>query len=229
MSPIVRTLTDYGNPDSFGSRLRAKRIVPFLGLVEEAYRQRRRARILDIGGTRVYWGIVGREFLAGRNVTILVLNLPGELNEQDDELFRFAEGDACKLSEYEDNSFDIVHSNSVIEHVGDRLRMEAFASEVRRLAPAYFVQTPNYWFPLEPHFVCPAFHWLPERWRAELLKRTGLGQHGRASNVEEALHTVRSIRLLTPREMSTLFPEARIVRERFAFLPKSLMAIRNSC
>lgn len=227
MGRLVRALTDYHHPQSLGSRLRAKRIALLLLLIDEAFQKRKSVRILDLGGTRTYWGVVAPEILAARKVTVTVLNLPGKIRERDDARFRFVDGDACNLSEYDDNVFDIVHSNSVIEHVGDQSRMEAFAREVRRLGPAYFVQTPNYWFPIEPHFFCPGFQWLPETWRAGLLVRTGLGQYARAASMEDALSAVRGIRLLTRRSMAALFPDARIATERFALLPKSLMAIRS--
>jgi hypothetical protein len=105
--------------------------------------------------------------------------------------------------------------------------MRAFAREVRRLAPRYFVQTPNFWFPIEPHFMCPFFHWLPVPARVRLLLLTGLGHYRRAETVESALAAVQGIRLLSRRTMSSLFPDAAIVTERVALLPKSLMAIRS--
>src|SRR3546814_12299335 len=85
--------------------------------------------------------------------------------------------DVCSsdLSEYADNSFDIVHSNSVIEHVGRWEQMKMMAAEVRRLAPVCYLQTPDFAFPLEPHFRTVAFHWLPEQARAALIQRRGFG------------------------------------------------------
>ena len=228
VSGVTRALTDYSNPRSLGSRLRARRLAHILQLVNGVAERTGRVRVLDLGGTRTYWGLLTHDFLLSHNVTVTLLNLPGELAPIDDDVFRFVEGDACNAQRFEDNEFDIVHSNSVIEHVGDWNRMRMFAREVRKLAPSYFVQTPNFWFPIEPHFMCPFFHWLPEPVRARILTLTGLGHHGRAASVDDAVRVVQSARLLNRGMMASLFPDARIVTERVALLPKSLMAVRSA-
>lgn len=66
-------------------------------------------------------------------------------------------GDATNLSQYSDKSFDIVFSNSVIEHLYTKENQISMAKEVNRVGKNYFIQTPNYWFPIEPHWVFPSF------------------------------------------------------------------------
>src|ERR1017187_2845994 len=56
---------------------------------------------------------------------------------------------------FRDAAFDVVFSNSVIEHVGDAQSQRAFAREVARVGRAYWVQTPNRWFPVEQHLLTP--------------------------------------------------------------------------
>ena len=104
--------------------------------------------------------------------------------------------------------------------------MEKMARNVRRLAPRYFLQTPDYWFPIEPHFRFPAFQWLPEYVRCQLLMRATLGWRGKQDSYEAALAQIRSVQLLTRSELAKLFPDARIVHERILGISKSLMAIR---
>jgi hypothetical protein len=100
------------------------------------------------------------------------------------------------------------------------------AQEVRRLAPRYFVQTPNFWFPVEPHFRLPFIHWLPEPWRASIVMRRACGFYPRARSCNEARCIIDDARLIDARAMSELFPDAVIERERFAGFTKSLIAIR---
>jgi hypothetical protein len=143
-----------------------------------------------------------------------------------DGRFSSLSGDARDLCHLDDLSFDLVHSNSVIEHVGlwrDQYRM---AQEVRRLGPRYFVQTPNFWFPVEPHFRMPFIHWLPEPWRASLVMRRACGFYPLARSCDEAHRILDDARLIDARAMTALFPDAVIERERFAGFTKSLIAIR---
>ena len=141
--------------------------------------------------------------------------------------FDFHVGDARALP-YPDNAFDFVHSNSVVEHVGRFADMAAYAREVRRLAPAYYVQTPYYWFPVDPHFYrMPFFHWLPEPIRLILIRSFRLGWTRPVSDVAHGMRIVESAVLLDRLRFRTLFPDAAIRMERFFGLPKSLLGLRG--
>jgi SAM-dependent methyltransferase len=124
---------------------------------------------------------------------------------------RFIEADARALP-FEDGSFDIAYSNSVVEHLdpADRPR---FAAEIRRVGGRYLVQTPNRWFPVEPHVLLPGFQFLPKSARRRLW-RFGVSRDDFAD-----------IRLLDATELRALFADAVIVRERFAGMTKSLIAV----
>jgi N-acetylglucosaminyldiphosphoundecaprenol N-acetyl-beta-D-mannosaminyltransferase len=123
----------------------------------------------------------------------------------------YVQADARSLP-FADREFDIAYSNSLIEHVppGDRQRV---ASEARRVGRRYFVQTPNRWFPIEPHVLLPCFQHLPRRLRKRLWR---FGVH---------TGPFEDIRLLDAAELRSLFPDAIIARERLGPLTKSLMAI----
>jgi 2-polyprenyl-3-methyl-5-hydroxy-6-metoxy-1,4-benzoquinol methylase len=126
-------------------------------------------------------------------------------------------GDARALP-FEDGSFDVCFCSSVVQYVAIEER-GTFAAEIRRVADRYFVQTPNRWFPIEPHYLVPFFQFLPRRVQRWVNAHVGLGWRGRGSWTET--------RMLTARELRRLFPDARIERERLYGLTKSLMAIRG--
>jgi hypothetical protein len=216
---------DYDDPRSLASRFRKARARHIVELMQAAFVARGECRIIDLGGRPEYWRIVDRSLLESLKVTVTTVNLEDQA-PIDDPLFRQMTGDACAL-DVEDGAFDIAHSNSVIEHVGDWGRMEQFAAETRRVAPRYFVQTPYFWFPIEPHFSYPLFHWAPEAVRARMLMKRTLGFMEKAEDMGAAMRGVQDARLLTKAMMRHLFPDARHVDEKLAVLTKSLMAIRG--
>ena len=216
------------NPRSVERRFRTRRFQNVRRLLEAALREKETIEVLDLGGTEAYWAIAD-DFLAehrGRVTITLVNNEP--IDPPKHAAVRGISGDACSSDLFVGQRFDLVHSNSVIEHVGDESRMQAFADNVRRLSDRYFVQTPNYWFPLEPHFRMVGFQWLPLPARAALMHRFNLGFFPRATSREEAWQNVAEIRLLDAKMMRKLFPEAELIEERVAGLTKSLMAISRT-
>lgn len=202
--------------------MRRRRAVHVLRLIRAIYEQHGRCKIIDLGGEPDYWALFDIEELRALGVHIVMVN-PQSI-EVTDRMFTSIQGDARNLPDFADNSFDLVHSNSVIEHVGGWMDKEAFSREVRRLAPAYFVQTPYQWFPIEPHWLAPFIHWFPEHIRAKWLMLTNRGLRG---DYAKAMHKVEGARLLDRAQMRCLFPDAGMKNERILGLTKSVMAIRS--
>jgi hypothetical protein len=125
---------------------------------------------------------------------------------------QFVQADACDLP-FEDRSFEIAYSNSLIEHIAVDRRPQ-FASEITRVAKRYWVQTPNFWFPIEPHALLPGAQFLPPRFRGVFWRASP-----RRIDYEEPLE------LLSERELSDLFPDALVLRERLGPMTKSLIAV----
>jgi len=228
-SKLRKIITNYQDPNSWISRRRARRVGPLLTMIKHVYNKNGRVRLIDLGGRQEYWNIVGREFLQRHHVKITLVNLPSVEAPPDDGVFEYHAGDACQLSEFADNSFDIVHSNSVIEHVGDWTRIKSFAHESRRLAPLHFIQTPYFWFPIEPHYVRVFHHWRPWPWRARLHfpRRTAPNTNRDLAHVEHAMTALFSEPfLLDLRTFQFLFPDSVLHRERFlGIFVKSLIAV----
>lgn len=188
-------------------------------------------KIIDLGGSAVYWKRVGHDFLRQQNAFVTLINITeSELKAEDapEDLFAQQVGNACKL-DMADNSFDICHSNSVVEHVGGWQEMLGFGREVNRIAPSHYIQTPNFWFPIDPHFAsAPAIHWMPRPMSARLMEWFPIATAGRAKDASTAFSFVDSSRLLTTRQMRILFPDSEIHFEKLALLSKSIIAIHTS-
>jgi Methyltransferase domain len=221
-SPMQR-LADVGSAGSLSNRLRERRHGAFDLLVRElAARGSGPVRILDVGGTNLFWeqrGWTGRD-----DVEIVTLNLDAEPRVHANVEPRV--GDATDLGEFGDGEFDVAFSNSVIEHLRTFEAQAAMAAEVRRVARHYWVQTPNFWFPVEPHFLAPAWHWLPAGVRVAILRRRRVGWRGPCADPERAREMVAEIRLMRRRELAQLFPEATIASERIGPMVKSLLAVK---
>lgn len=170
----------------------------------------RAVNILDVGGRRDYWDNIGFDGVG----KIKLLNIdPTDLGRATSakDIFFDEIGDARDLSQIADLSFDLYHSNSVIEHVGGWSDMQAMANEGRRVARQGWVQTPAWEFPIEPHFRLPFMHWFATPTRAALLKYAkGYRGYDRSSR---RLHAER-INLLTKNDVQTLFPGCKTNVER---------------
>jgi hypothetical protein len=176
-----------------------------------------KTQVLDVGGTRLNWTLLSAR------PQITLLNLPSS-------------GDATVIGDgrhlpFRDRAFDIVFSNSVIEHISTTEDQRRFAEEVRRTGRAYWVQTPDRRFPIEPHLVTPFLHWLPKRLRVSIARRFtiwSLIERPSPDRWEFYIHHCsEEVRLLGAKELQSMFPEAQIIRERFLGLSKSLIAVWN--
>jgi hypothetical protein len=166
-----------------------------------------RTRILDVGGDLRNWSLVPD------HPPVLVANVDVPADRRSDPNVRWILADGRRLP-FRDGAFDVVFSNAVIEHVGDLADQGRFAQEIRRVGRSYFVETPNRGFFLEPHLMAPFVHWLPRGMRDRLLSKR------RRWYVDE-------IRLLSGREMRRLFPDGRMVRERFMGMTKSIILMKS--
>ena len=205
-----------------GNYFRRRRLQIFLSLLGE--KSDRPIHVLDIGGTPQYWRATGNLW-GDRQLKFAIVNL--DVEPSDDGVFAILPGNACDMKDYADNSFDVVHSNSVIEHVGHWPEMAAMAREGRRLAPSYYLQTPNCWSPIEPHYRAPFYHWLPESTRAAILARRRLGFRGPAPSFDAAMRDIQTVNLLTMTQLRALFPGAEMRREQFFGFAKSIIAMRR--
>jgi hypothetical protein len=179
-------------------------------------------RVLDLGGTPASWQVGG---LRPLHVTIMNLSDPSPASEP---WISTVVGDACDPpADVMAEEFDLVYSNSVIEHVGGHEPRCRFASVVRRLAPHHWVQTPNRYFPIEPHWRFPGFQFLPVEARMAIAMRWPLSWYSLSGATPDArVSGVFEIELITPAQLAWYFPESEIVRERWCGMAKSIVAVR---
>ena len=193
-------------------------------------------RVLDVGGRPGIWKLLKEQYgIAPKELTLLnsaadLETFSEEVSDPETFAYTAVTGDGCNLP-FADNSFDLTFSNSVIEHVGGAERVIRFAQECDRVGERVFIQTPNHWFPIEPHFVALFIHWLPRSlyrkaaflslnyalfsWRSQSLKRIFYEEFD-------------SIRLLKRRDLQQLFPSKRIGREQVLGMTKSFIVMSKS-
>jgi hypothetical protein len=204
-------------PDSLGARRRARR----WSWLVDTFPDLDQMSVIDIGGSVESWR---RAPVRPKHVHVV------NLERQPDELPDWAEvdyTDGCELPEHiTSRRYDLVFSNSVIEHVGGHARRLRLAGSIRGLAPAYWVQTPYRYFPVEPHWVAPGMQFAPLAVRSWLAHRWPL-VHSRPADRAEALNAAMWVELVDRTQMRHYFPDAQLRAERFAGLTKSLIAVRR--
>ena len=210
------------NKKSFSARARAKRVKLFADYLSRL--KENNLTVLDIGGTINFWKM-NADFIPQNLIKAIdVVNLPPskqksmEINGIELNMY---EGNALDLKTLRLNHYDIVHSNSVIEHVGNLKQQLIMANSVKKLGRFYWVQTPAKYFPIEPHFYVPFFSYLPLWVRTLLHKNFDLGFMRKEADWLKARIACEQTRLLTKSELRAIFSNYRIIDEKFSFLIKS--------
>ena len=229
-------LADAAVGGSVASRLRARRYTELLRRFPDLAEM----RVLDLGGTPAFWAGV-----PARPASLVLLNVldpdalpsvpraggarPGGARTEgpagaETDGVEIVHGDACDPPDsVMGRRFDLVVSNSVIEHVGGHARREQFAATVSKLAPHHWIQTPNRYFPIEPHWIFPAMQFLPVPARAAVVRRWPLAPAHPVGR--DAVAAALSVELLTQAQMRYYFRDSELLHERVAGLTKSLIAV----
>jgi hypothetical protein len=209
------------SPGSIGARAREQRWRLFGRLFPDIAS----LHVVDLGGTTEWWH---RAPLRPASVTIVNINDPGPAAEP---WLQPIFGNACAASQALAqagcrSSYDLVFSNSLIEHVGGHAARSALAQEVLTLAPRHWVQTPYRYFPVEPHWLFPGLQFVPIAARAPLAARWPLS-HSKPVDGASAMAEVQWTELIGIAELRAYFPHSAIRREKVAGLTKSIVATAN--
>jgi len=192
----------------FSRHFRKKRMQMFVKIIQPTAGM----RVLDMGGQPAIWDHVTP------SLRVTCLNLPGIINKDHvtHHQIRYVEGDACSMPYFKRGDFDIVFSNSVIEHVGGLEKQQAFAAEIQRLSDNYWVQTPCKHFPIEAHCGMPFWWYYPNALRSYFLKRW-------SKKLPAWAEMVDGTTVITKQDLKSFFPDSSIITE-WMFFPKSLIA-----
>ncbi|MFY2859131.1 methyltransferase domain-containing protein [Mycobacterium sp. THU-M104] len=209
-------VTDVNSRRSLSGRARTRRwrhLLEFFPAFAEM-------RVLDLGGTPESWRLAP---VRPASVTTVNLLAPDSVTEGVIAI----QGDACDPPRaVAQDRFDLVYSNSVLEHVGGHTQRQRFADNVHALADRHWVQTPYRYFPIEPHWLFPGMQWLPYEARVQVSMRWNRG-HVRTYTREDAQEQVDEIDLIGISQMRRYFPTSAIWYERFVGLIKSLVAVQT--
>lgn len=205
------------NERSISGKLREKRLKFFYDFCSNLGKP---VKILDLGGSDYHWK--NSEFINNKDFHITVVNIE---NQNTNELrnFSFIKRDVSDLSFFEDKEYDVVYSNSLIEHIENFSKQKKLAEEIVRIGKHFFVQTPNYYFPVEPHFLFPFFQFFPDRMKIMFIMRYDLGWYKKEKDKVKAAGLAASIHLLKEQELKEIFPEGKIYYEKYLSFKKSFI------
>jgi hypothetical protein len=213
-SRIIAKLIDPDRTGSFTHRFRQHRNEEF----KRHFPNLADMRVLDLGGTAVSWRVLD---LQPGSVTIV--NRDGVAGPYEPWM-EIINADACKGGF---GKYDLVFSNSLMEHLGGHVRRQQFADVVQESAPSWWIQTPYRYFPIEPHWIFPCFQFLPFRARVMVCQHWNTLHESACKDRAEAAAIVASIELISATEMRAYFPSSEIWYERIAGVPKSLVAVKS--
>jgi hypothetical protein len=209
-------VADTNSSVSFSGHARARRWARFI----EEFPDVDQMRVLDLGGTPTAWALAPVKPAAVTTVNLKAL-------ESDDPTVNAIEGDACDLpATLRGQRFDLVFSNSLLEHVGGHVPRQRLAANIHAMADRHWVQTPYRYFPIEPHWLFPGIQWLPYSARVAVSLRWNRGNVVTRTRAM-AEKQVNEIDLVGIQQMRMYFSDSTIWYERFAGLVKSLVAIKK--
>jgi SAM-dependent methyltransferase len=158
--------------DHHSRLLKARKIARLV----ETVRPLEGTRLLDIGSGSGYIASALAE-LVGLQGRVAAVDVKDQ--RKTTEGYEFTQVDGTELP-FEPDSFDVVLSNHVIEHVGERADQLHHLSEVRRVLTQdglCYLAVPNRWGLIEPHFRLPFLSWVPRRFADPYVRAAHRGTH----------------------------------------------------
>lgn len=219
LSQLKDKVVNNKESSSISYRMRKRRFGQFLKLCNVT----RNSTILDVGGCDYTWS----DYPYRKNVTLLNLSFPDPGNNTGSPVH--IRGDALNMEMFGENRFDVVFSNSVIEHVGTVDEQHQFALEIQRVGRSYWVQTPSRHFPIEPHFVFPFFQYLPMEVQKQIALRWRYSHYKEWKyDDRQILDQLELLNLLNREELLSLFNGASLYEEKLFGITKSFSIYKST-
>jgi hypothetical protein len=192
------------------------------------------ARILDLGGTAHFWE-VDWGFRPEDQLDITLINDhsmdPDDPNADYHESYSFIQhlqGDVMLLQPELFRKYDLIFSNSLIEHLASK-EQESLASRIVQSGTPYFIQTPNKFSPVDPHVpspLVPFFAAYPKTLQAILLSTAEFNRGQKYPSLNAAQEALSRYNPLGKGDVRSLFPDATLEIERPLGIPMSILAYR---
>lgn len=215
---IYSKIKHYNSGNILFLNFRKKRSHLIKKIISKIFNAKGSVNIIDLGGTESYWNIIETEFLLNNKVKITLINLIN-YKIKNKKIFSQINKDffKCKFKKY---SFDLSFSNSVIEHIGDTKKQISFCNLHKNLAKFYYLQTPNKYFFIEPHFMFPYFNFLPRAVQLFILSNFNIGNF-KKNDLDYSINELNTIQLLSKKNLEKFFPKKYIYSEKIFFMNKS--------
>jgi hypothetical protein len=184
-------------------------------MFQQTFPQLGQMRVLDLGGSPDYWAKAPI-----RPASVRCVNLDPNDVSQDPSWIEYVVADAC---ERQPGDYDLVVSNSCIEHVGGHERRLRFSETVHSAADRHWVQTPYRFFPIEPHWLFPGFQFLPTSAQMKISRTWPLSPI--RSTADSAWADVSGVELLSITDVRGYFSGSTIWFERWSGAVKSIVAV----
>ncbi|MGC1549548.1 MAG: class I SAM-dependent methyltransferase [Rhodanobacter sp.] len=157
--------------DLAGRQAKARKIEQLLALSRKELRP---IRMLEIGAGS---GAIAHYFCSDADPICDVVAVDVVDQRQQTEGYEFRVVEGVKLP-FETASFDVVISNHVLEHVGNREQQLTHLREIGRVLNPQgvaYLASPNRWQIVEPHYRLAFLSWLPHALRNRYLALAGKG------------------------------------------------------
>ena len=179
--------------------------------------------ILDIGTTPSLdeeQNVILTKTINNKNITCISNQDCKILSQKYPHIKEFVIGNAIKMN-FQNDTFDIVHTNATIEHVGSYQNQISLIKETVRVSKKYvFIQTPNRFYPIDFHTTLPLIHYLPKKIHRKILNFLGLNFYASEENLN----------LLSEKNLKNMCKELnlrkfKIIKHKLLFLTSNLILV----